>query len=217
MDNLSLMSNANGTWEYEIEEGKDKSKRKVSYKITPGFNEIPGSHVETLEKDAGYRARKKQGTYEILKGKEAVKASKVDETEIEAAKSEKEAKANFNTQIADIKKANDVELKRVKEQNRLEVEGLLASKAELAAKVKKLEDERLGFVGQLAELKGEYDQQIETLNKQLSDQKTDSESVIASLKLEGERKVKTLDGKITALDKQVKAQAEEIKGLKAKK
>lgn len=223
MADLTLESKANGTWEYEIVEivGKDKNEVKIKHKIKKGLNEIPESHIETLESDHGYKAKIKRGVYEVLKGGKAIKAKKADEKPIDDAKDLEGIKEAGKTAIADLKEKHVGELRTKNEEFTAANQKLTNSRGEALQKVKDLEEVNLKLTGELATAKGGTDADNELLKTEITDLKSeaekkakDHESALSTLKTANEKAVKTLEGAKSALEKKVKDQAEEIKKLK---
>lgn len=229
MEELMLNSKAGGTWEYEIEEKVEGvgATVKVKHAIKKGFNTVPGSHVETLEKDPGYVARVKKGTYVILKGGKALSAKKkaesADGKALDDAKDVENAKDLYKKKISDLKDNHAEELKKEKEIYKAEYQKLIESRGEALRKVKELEDEKLSLVGQISQLEAGSGKEVEFLKKEVSELKSDlekqsknSESELNTLKTESQKTIKALEGKNEALEKKVQEQAGQIKNMKKK-
>lgn len=200
MADLMLESKANGTWEYEILE----EKVKVKYPIKKGFNEIPGSHVETLEKDHGYKTKVKKGVYKVLKGGKALAASKADEKSLEGAKDVKKAEELYKSKVADLKKEHADQLKKEKDEYKSKVQELTELRAEALNQVKELEKEKIVLAGELASATGESKKELEILEGELADSKKAHDKQVSDLNISSEKKVKSLEGEKKALEDQVK-------------
>ncbi len=229
MTNLMLQSNAGGTWEYEISEKPEGSDRemKVKYPIKPGFNEIPASHIATLEKDHGYVTMVKQEIYKIIKsGKELADAksgASSDEKALEVAKNAEEAKILYKGKISELKTAHVGELKKEKDIYQAEYQKLIDSRGEALQKVKALEDEKIVLLGKISELEAGAGQDVKLLEEEVSGLKADAEkqtkdhdSAVTALKTESQKQIKALEGKNGSLETKVKEQSEQIKTLKKK-
>lgn len=213
MAELMLESKANGTWEYEILE----NKVKVKYKIAKGLNEIPESHIETLEADLGYKARVKNGTYKVLKGGKAITAAKKSsEKPIDNAKDLDEIKEAGKSVISDLKKQHKSELKAKNDEFTTEYQKLTDAKGEALRRVKELEKEKLILDGQVAQLKAGSDKDLEALKSEISDLKKEHDSSMLDLMTENEKKVKALEGEKGSLEKQVESLKVKVKELKAR-
>lgn len=213
MAELMLESKANGTWEYEILE----NKVKVKYKIKKGLNEIPESHIETLEADLGYKARVKNGTYKVLKGGKAITAAKKSsEKPVDDAKDLDEIKEAGKSVISDLKKQHKSELKAKNDEFTTEYQKLTDAKGEALRRVKELEKEKLVLDGQVAQLKAGSDKDLEVLKSEISDLKKEHDASMLDLMTENEKKVKTLEGEKGSLEKQVENLKVKVKELKAK-
>lgn len=225
MANLMLESKAGGTWEYEVLESVEgaKEKVKVKYPIKKGFNEVPEEHIDTLEKDPGYQARVKNGTYKILKGGKAISAKKKDEKVVDNAKDSEEAKELFKKKIADLKEDHAAELKKEKDIYKKEYQKLIDSRGEALQKVKALEEEKVALVGKVSQLEAGtktdseiLKAEIAGLNEDLEKQSKEHDETINALKIESEKQIKALEGENASLAAKVKDQATQIKNLKKK-
>lgn len=217
MADLMLMSEANGTWEYEIQE----KEVKVKHKITKGLNEIPSSHIERLESDLGYQARVKKGVYKVLKGGKAITAKKASEKPIDDSKDLDEIKEAGKLVIYDLKKKHKDELKAKNDEYTTEYQKLTNARGEALRKVKDLEGENLKLTGEIANAKGGSDADKKILETEIDDLKSEADKVAKkndadtlALMTENEKKVKTLEGEKGSLEKQVESLKSEVKKLK---
>jgi hypothetical protein len=214
MADLMLQSKANGTWEYEILEGKTK----VKYKIKKGFNEIPESHVETLEDDPGYNGKIRRGVYKVLKGSKAKAAEKSDEKSLDKAREVNEVKALYKDKISDLKKEHTDQLKKDKEDFNSKIQSLTELRKEALDKVKILEAAKLTFDGEMAQLKAGANKDAEILKTEFKDLETekdklekDSAAELSKLKTDSQKAIKALEGEKASLEKKVKDQKAELK------
>ncbi len=172
MANLMLNSEANGTWWYEIEEGKIK----VKYPIKPGFQEIPESHIKTLESDPGYNTMVAKQKYKILKGGKAKLAAKADEKEVEAAKKVSDAKQIAKDQIAESKKEHVAEMKKAKDEHNSKYQEIVNMRGEALQQVKALEKEKVVLEGEKAGFQKQLDGKDKEIKKLQSELKAAKEA-----------------------------------------
>jgi chromosome segregation ATPase len=194
-DMIFLNSKAKGTWEYEIEE----NKIKVKYPIVFGFNEIPESHMKTLEENPGFKFKIKKEIYKVLNKKQAMVADKTSEKKVDAAKELKQVKEICKAEIVELKKEHEKAVKKNKVDHASQTEALIKGRGEALQKVKELEKEVTTLKGELANIGDKHKQELDNM-KAASDKETE--------KFMDEKKV--LEDAKTALGK-------EISGLKTEK